>query len=360
MAAWVKSIQIADGNFTGTSTAVSMTEGQIPANCFCRLSTQINNFSDASDDMVSALVEAGPDQVTLERALSGGSIDYTLVIIEVEPTQASVQQVEFDLTGASTTQAISAVTLANAFFTGYCREQADTGDDFNATATEVYFSSTTQLTAEREDTAGGVTCVGWVVSTSTGAFSVQTVDVDAETGAIADLTLSAVTMAEVMTFFSYQVTEVADDSDQGAVTGELTSTTNYRLERVAASTTNFSGTAFVVEMDDASSVQRVEFSFDFGTGTTVNETISAVDLDRSMAHGSQGTGGFGCTTGRSNATAGTGLSSNHAEFRLTTSTNAQGQVRTVTINTTTQPVEVVEFELAVAPPDVDGSYAFVA
>jgi hypothetical protein len=343
----VKSIEklvfsLAGGVETGT---VALSKGQTIANCVPRWSVAYNTMSGGLP-RVSVDVEftSGPDSCDIEVMYAGttnkpGVLDVIVYVVEFG-AGTKVQSGTYDIgTAEDDPQTIDAVVLANSF--AIVTAQSDPGNNPRTTWVRCLFNSTTQLEIERWG-ASSVLCKGhwYVVESLDFGFTTQVVSIN---GDVTD-TISSIDTAKTFIIGSGNPVGNADRNADRRVYVELTNATTVTATAVNTATTfEFRGWAVTFAATGNGTVQR---GTEFFAASDVQEsaTITAVDLDVSMPHQPDTTGGNFSGSGTANNTWMRGLTTKD----LTSSTNIQLDSAFSNSDTFTAGWEVIEWH---RPPD---------
>lgn len=272
---WVLSVEELTISLTGATGSANLSLGQTIGNCFVMATASVSGTSDAGEDLAVELdIVSGPNRVSATRFTSVGTIELRIKVIEVDPTQADVQKGTFSIGSSSTSDnvTISSLTTTDAFIVPTQKVDDPFGDG-DVNFTRVKFTSSTNVEISRGGTGGAIDGTLWVVEALNSNFSVQHNDFSFS-GTTSSVTLTAIEPTKTFNIITYRTTNNGDNPDENMVTGDLTSTTNYDLERYSTNGT-LSGTLQTVTLADQSSVQRGQLVM---TGATASdtETISPI------------------------------------------------------------------------------------
>lgn len=282
MANWVLSVEELTISLTGTTGSANLSLGQTIANCFILASASSAATADAGEDLcVKFDIISGPDRVTATRINSAGTLTIRLWVIEVDPTEASIQKKTWSVSSASTSTnvTVTSLTTTDAFIVS-THSADDPFGDADVMLYRVKFTSSTNIEVSRGGTGGAGNGVLWVVEALNSNFSVQHNDFSFST-ATSNVTISSISMIKTFDIFTYKHSSTNDNPDENMVVGQLTSSTNYALARYTASGT-VTGTLQSITLADDSMVQRGEIVMTGATATDT-DTISSVDLSDSVA-----------------------------------------------------------------------------
>jgi hypothetical protein len=190
----------------------------------------------------------------------------------------------------SDTATISAVTLANSFCLHYRKNEGEAApgndSDPDGRLTSLKFNSTTQLIFQRGIAKGELSGHWYVISSSD--LSVQHLNHSNSSATLTTTdTITSVNMAKTFLFCSQRDTDV-QYQDNACWDPYLKNSTTVEFRRGYAAT-NTSTFEYQVITDNTVSVQRNTFT---ATGTTDNDTITAVTLSDSIVKTSYGSSGM--------------------------------------------------------------------
>lgn len=152
------------------------------------------------------------------------------------------------------------------------------------------FTSTTQITLQKQSTTGNATVSWWVVESAT--LSVQSGSLTVSSTSGNTTTISAVTLATTFLLGSHDSLEPSYINDEGAVYADLQNTTTVRGRVGFNPDSNTSSYRFFVVSDSAQAVQT--FGSSVSNASSGNDSPSAVDLDNAVVIRTNTTGG--CNT----------------------------------------------------------------
>ncbi len=343
----VEYVEIAIGNAATTASA-NLTKGQITANCVPFASMMTSGVDGQFDQFFSdVFFQAGPTRVTVQRSTAGGALSVGVFVVEFDPAFVNVQQGTFALPAASatTTAAITAVTLTKAALVSYYRHGAVT-NNWTDYAIAGRFSLTTQLSWQRNTSAGAVSGHYYVFEARNTEFSVQAVSFAIGNNATsANQAITAVDMDKTMVIASYRTALVSSANENGQIGVFLANPTTLTAQRtfeVNPSSTIDDVRAFVVQFDDNVRVQRGVLNY-ADADTQQNAAIRLVDLASTMVwNGSS----IGPGTTENEATALSNGDTAFQRLKLTSATNVRGDRDGTCAATDCQGIghfEVVEF-----------------
>lgn len=272
-------LSIGSGN---TSTTGTLSKGQVLANC-----VPIFTASGPSgvDNMRSYLYDvyfSGSETVNVTRESSTGTLAITGYVLEFDPTvqNTSVQTGTFSMTGTSTSENISTVTLTKAFPIIY--GESTTSGNADDDLVRCHFNTDSQLGFERDDSVGTKAGRWYVVESD--AFTTQEEEAVSLSYAFNDTeTISEVVMADT---FLIATMENGTQANAAANTGcytKLASSTTIYSEREGDGWTLLKD-VFIIECNDSEfAVQRNDKDMD-GEGTSANVDVTAIDQTRSTVH----------------------------------------------------------------------------
>jgi len=260
-------------------------------------------------------------QITVSRYSSPAyAINVRVCVVELGSGD-TVQSGTFSMTDAETTAtaAVSSLTLANSFWVMYHKNEGEVApgndSDPDGRLVSCKFNSTTQLGFQRGLAKGALSGHWYTVSSND--LSVQHVTHSNSSAVLTTTdTISSVTLANTFLICSQRDTDV-QYQDNACWDPYLKNTTTVEWRRGFAST-NTSTFEYQVISDSSIIVQRNTFT---ATGTTDNDTISAVGLTYSIAKPAFGRSGM---TG-SDAYADGTMDGRYWELWLNSTTQINGQ-----------------------------------
>ena len=276
------SIVLASGT---ASASANLTKSQVLANCAphpsgTRVTTVASPVDDYSEYCVDIEFQSGPDRVTVTTAEgTSRALVVEVTVIEFEP--GIVQQGTFQMVGASTTEAITAVVLANSYVIAPWQVSGNPATQEHA-AVRARFTSTTQLTFDRIGTTGTVDGHWYVIESDGSNFTVQEVSITLTGAASGTDTITSVTMNKTFLIGSYTLSSPADDNSLGSIEAVLTNATTVTIQR-SGSTGNVVYTGYAISFagGGAETVQRGQIAAQ-GAVASQNVTITSVDLTLAM------------------------------------------------------------------------------
>ena len=363
MANFVVSVEKVQTTFTvGGVNTVNLSKSQDETQCVpfytMRFTADQTNNRTAQFCRLVMIDNGGTPAVQVHWTPSGATIgDITVDIFVVEyGSNVTVQSGTTAVTGTSATQAITAVTLANAFIvtTQDWNDGASSSADWEDSFMQASFNSTIEIAFERR--AGGHPDwdVTWYVVESDGTdFTTEYVEFSwsgTDQGPTTAGTITAVTLAKAFLICTYECDEIDDDMDNAIVNMALTATTTltwYRNHGGSPTQTGTIGVWVVKTSGTEFSVER--FAKDVNGATTNTQAITAIDQAKAILISNQNVAG-GCWP--INSYTATNVIDNLQHSLIFTSTTEVTLQRffTDTLDGTNNNVrfEVVEFELIVA------------
>ncbi|MGD8898313.1 MAG: hypothetical protein PVJ73_19955, partial [Acidobacteriota bacterium] len=300
-AGFVKSVEYVELPFgqLDLASSANLTKGQDIAQCvpFASLASGTGNDEDFDRTFTDIFFQAGPARVTAQRGYTGSSAQLTVgvYVVEFDPAFVRVQSGAWSMaynTTSSTAGLGTAVDLGKAALVSYYRigELASSANRiWRRVAVSGRFSSTSQLTWERFESATDVTAVinghYYVFEALTSEFSVQARSFQVATGASSgSATLSPpVDLAKSFVIASYR-TEYDDDQPQDGIVGVYLSAgdtlTAEQLYDNSSAIDQFWIQAFVVSFAtiDNGGVQRGTLAYPALTATAT-ATVNPVNLN---------------------------------------------------------------------------------
>ena len=292
---WIVGIEKVETSFAGTSTSVLLTgvgasgyDGYlVPFVTFA--------FSGVGDSVITPLFVTvyfsgtpGNVSINFQRSESGGTCYVTGYIVEVDTNEVAVQSAHFSMNGASsTTSAITEVDTSKAFHIQYHR-LLNTGTEYlYQSFVRTYFSSTTQLTHDRANSAGIIHGEYWVIEDLGNNFDVQHVDPDViNPSTFGEDTISSVDMNKSFVVASHKNYYGARSTYYAAVSVWLKDATTVRAQQGANSSypANSVVRAQVITLTDSDAyVERGSQSYANGVGSDADTLSQSLDLDYSIA-----------------------------------------------------------------------------
>lgn len=272
----------------GTASAsANLTKSQTLANCVPfathRVTTVASPVDDYGEYCIDVEMQSGPNRVTV--TTSGGTPRALVVeisVVEFDATKVTVQSGTYQMAAsASTTEAVTAVVLANTFLVHSWQVSGSPATHQHA-AVRGRFTSTTQLTFNRIGTTGTVDGHWFVIESDNADFSVQEISITLTAATSGTDTLTAVTLNKTFIIGSYTISDTTDDNADGSIEAVLTNTTTVTIQR-AAGGGNIVYTGYAIEFagGGAEVVQRGQIAAQ-GSTASQNVEITAVDLDVAM------------------------------------------------------------------------------
>ncbi len=209
-----------------------------------------------------------------------------VTVVEFDPTAVRVQQIPYQILSGilSDTVTISSVVLANTFAIS-AWQKSSTSRSNVAAAIRLAFTSTTQLTIDRDGTNGDIDGNAYVVEALAGAFTVQTINSLVSTTSVTDPVPVAVTMNKTLTVSNYKSNSGTGVNGDLCPYIQLLSPTELVIERFSSGGT-LEVVTFIVSfaLGGAETIQRglLRQSVEGGTASE-DVAITQVDLSRSMA-----------------------------------------------------------------------------
>jgi hypothetical protein len=321
-----------------TSGSANLTKGQTVANSVPFASSMgnssVNGFGNAHVDVF--LTAGAPPTVTAQRGLSGGTLTVGVFVVEFDPTYVKVQQGVFSFAGGNAgpvNVGITAVSdLTRAALVFYSRNNfASGGNGFDKVMVEGSFSSTSQLSFQRNGTSPTINGRWYVMEalnvSGSYAFIVQPKTFTFSSSSGSTALAPAVSASLSFVVGSYRTAAAVDHGDEGAfrlyLTGCAATCGSVAAERQTGSFST-TVTAYVLTFSSGVAVQRGAFNYPSsgGSSTTQSAALSpSVSVPKTMVWN-----GFGGAAGimRSNDTSGDEMYSGQQRLTLTNSTTVQG------------------------------------
>ncbi len=338
-------IPVNDTVNTGT-----LTKGQIDNKCvpFTTVTSAVDTASVQDTRFVTVTISGSTVTATRNAASSTIAVDVIIFVVEFTD-ECTVQTAEITVSGLSATDTIALTDITKAFVYMTFRPNT-TSNDVDDTIITVEITNTTTLTFDRQNFSGDVICRWYTVECDGIQFDVQRDSflLDGTNNTAQSVAFTAVDMARTMVIGNYNSDENASSGENGNCTIDLVDSTHVRARRALGTTP----TGAEIDVDfqviqfaaaENISVQRGEFSI---TATEDTDTITAVDLNRSMAHSPAG------ENNSSVDVSGTGgINEFFCKMDLQDSTTVRG--RFLSISDTINSWEVIEWELQIIIPVIE-------
>ena len=298
-----------------------------------------------------------------------GAVQIIVYIVEFG-SNVTVQSGSSTLSTTSATATISSVVQGNSFIVANANyNTAPSGGDWSNEFVQSAFNSNTQIAFTRRTGSQALEVYWYVVSSNGTDFNTEYVEYDFGTSEVGPTNINlsnSVTLANAFIVPSFELDGYTDRLREYGLNFAITSTTQLTFYRNHVSTPNRGGTAgvFVVRTNAAGAdVQKIDRNAG-GGGTTLNDTISSVDLDAAIIIDGASSQSVSLYT-VSASTAGTASYGLTHTVDLTSSTNVQSirQQNFSGGSGTNIRYEVVEFELETGGIEYtitadQGSFAF--
>jgi len=338
---------------SATSNTGTLTKGQIDNKCVPFTTVAAAASTSEVQDTRFVRVTISGSTVTATRSAASSIISVDVIIFVVEFTnECTVQTGEITVTGLTGTDSppIDFTDLTKTFVYMTFTPNS-TSNDVDDTIITVEITNTTTLTFTRQNTSIDITCRWYTVECDDVQFDVQRGSflLDGTNNTAQSAAFTAVDMARTMVIGNFNSDEISSSGDTGNCTIDLFSTTTVRARRANGAAppageidVDFQVIQFAVA--ENITVQRGEFSI---TVTEDTDTITAVDLNRSMAHSPAGENNSSIDAGGSGS-----ISQFFAKMDLQDSTTVRGRVVSDGLNSINS-WEVVEWELQVIIPIIE-------
>ena len=272
---------------TDTSKNASLTKSQTIANCVPFVTKDVEDTGSYYDELYFDVYFSGSSIYADRQTATVGLITLGIWIIEFDSSEVDVQSGTFSIadSSGSGTAAVTAVTLAETAMVFNYKTNGCGNTVWGNSAIRGYFSSTTQLTFDRQTSQTGAISGHWYTFEDIGSnFNVTTYD-----GGITasqtqtDTTITSTVMNKTFTLSSFRTIGSNDDTENYSNWNCLYDTTHLRAERDYAKNEAIESKVFVIEFDNNGLVQRSIKSL--GTGDAYfEETITEVDFTYAMVH----------------------------------------------------------------------------
>jgi len=233
-------------------------------------------------------------QLTVERWSSPAyAMRITVYVVEFgSDTTVQSGTWSMDSSTTTTTAAISAVTLSNTFGFHYRKNEGEAAPTYDSDPdgriTSFKFNSTTQLGFQRHVAKGACQGHWYTVSSNTLTVEHGSHSISGGTAtSVTDALVATVTTGNTFILVSYR-TDEAVYNDEGCWVSDLQDSNTIRFRR-SYSAANTNTWEYMIVSDSRLSVQRGEFTT---TGTTDNDTITEVDINRAASKTGCGKSGF--------------------------------------------------------------------
>ena len=265
----------------------TLTKSQDAAQCVPFATKRVGSIlvspADDYDDMNVDITISGTT-VKADRLGTDGIMIVEVFVVEFQ-SDMSIQQGTFTLSGSSTTEAISALTLAKSFLIFHYQSTVATPNTLGDNAVRGRYTSTTQLTFSRGASGGTLSGHWYSVEDTAGNFDVDAASITIGVGSeIGSAIVPTVDENKTFVVASYQADSgVDDDVAHGAVRARLISSTTVEVLRGGALFT-IDAEVYVVELLSADeSVQRALLTFST-TSSQETKSITAIDQAKAVVH----------------------------------------------------------------------------
>lgn len=283
----IEYVEIAFGA-SDTTNSANLTKSQTIANCVPFVTKKVASTGSYYDELFfDVYFESGPKVTGTRQTATVGVVTLGIFVVEFNPSEVDVQQGTFTIADASGsgTAAVDAVTLAETAMVFNYKTNGCGNTVWGNSAIRGYFSSTTELTFDRQTNQAGAISGHWVTFEDIGDnFHVATYDGGiAASQTVTDTEISSVTLNKTFTLSSFRTMGSNDDTENYSNWNSLLDATHLRAERDYAKNEAVESKVFVISFDNNGLVQREVKSL--GTGDAYfEETITEVDLIFAMAH----------------------------------------------------------------------------
>ena len=277
----IEYVEIALGA-SDTTNSTNLTKSQTLANCVPFVTKDVEDTGNYYDELyLDVYFESGPKVTAVRQTATVGVITLGIFVVEFDPTETDVQTGTFTIADASGsgTAAVDAVTLAETAMVFNYKTNGCGNTVWGNSAIRGYFSSTTQLTFDRQTSQAGAISGHWFTFEDIGDnFHVATYDGGiAASQTVTDTEITEVVMNKTFTLSSFRTIGSNDDTENYSNWNTLIDTTHLRAERDYAKNEAIESKVFVVEFDNTGLVQRGVESLGVDDAY-FEKTITAVDL----------------------------------------------------------------------------------
>jgi hypothetical protein len=288
-ASFVKSVEYVEITMGAgaTNASANLTKGQVLANAVPFASMRTSGTDDEFDQVFTdVFFQSGPARVTAQRFTSGGTLDIGVYVVEFDPAYVNVRQGTFSLFAgvATTTAAIPAVDLTKAALVSYYNHGAVT-NSWNDYAIAGWFSLPTQITWQRNTSAGAVTGHYYVFEARNNEFSVLPVSFPVAANQVnGTATIAAVDLDKSFVIASFQTAYASDDNEDGQIGVFLANSTTVQAQRSFQNSSSNAipdVRAFVVQFPQGVRVQRGTLAYG-DTDTLRTATIESANLSSAL------------------------------------------------------------------------------
>lgn len=293
---------------SATSNTGTLTKGQIDNKCvpFTTVAVGYNGEIDFDFKFVRVTISGSTVTATRSTASSVNTVEVIIYVVEfTDECTVTTGEATIGSGNLTVTDTIALTDLTRSFVYMTFTPTVSTNDYDDACAS-VEITNTTTLTFTRQATGQTIVCRWYTVECDATQFDVQRGSflLDGTNNTAQSAAFTAVDMARTMVIGNFNSGDASARSEIGNCTIDLVDSTHVRARRA-----NDSTPALADEIDidfqviqfaaaENISVQRGEFII---TGVEDTDTITAVDLNRSMAHspGGQNNGSINSLSGES-------------------------------------------------------------
>jgi len=339
-------ITIATGTVTNTGT---LTKGQIDNKSvpFTTIATTRNTEERFDTRFVTVTISGTTVTATRDQSSNNTTVEIIIYVVEfTDECTVTTGEATIGSGQLTITDTVALTDLARSFlYVTFMPTNAT--DDFDDSLSTAEITNTTTLTFTRQATGGEIICQWYTVECDATQFDVQTgvITLAGTNNTAESAAFTAVDTTRTMVIGNYNTNENSDDAETGNCTIDLVDTTHVRARRANGTTP----TAGAIEIDfqviqfesaESISVQRGEFLM---SGVEDTDTITAVDVDVTMAHSPSGQNNASI-----NSVNGDDIGQLFCRMDVQDSTTVRGRVITDSTETVNS-WEVVEW-IGVVPP----------
>lgn len=359
-----KSVEYVEVSITASTepVTVNLTKGQDETQCTPWYTVRVTGTTGNQWQDITGLVEiidnAGTAavRVTSSAMVETSAVIFHVFVIEWE-VSINVQQIDVSaLTDgtASTNVSITDVTAQADAFMWYSYQftaPPASDDDFSDAMIQCRFNgaSTTSITLSRRATGGTCNGVLYVVDCDSSEWIVDHREIDFATSTnTSDTdTISATVLVDTFLIHSYETDHGQDHTLTGLWAADLQNTTTVRIRRsVGATPLANASTHSIAVVECQNNEWDVQRNDAFAiTGTSQTDTITAVDLARSVIL-SLTQPASPSSTGRSDTTSGNAVPGFQTSLDLSSTTTVRGRMFDTVTTDSLISYEVIQFALA--------------
>jgi len=310
MAIW-KSVEFVEVTLDATlePVTVNLSKSQDETKCVPWVTSRAaGTLTDQHQDRmvhVEIIDNAGTPAVRCTASARVDNDDSLIKIFIVEfDSSINVQQLAFTMTGTSTTVSPASVgaDINEAFVVAsyeYTSPPAS-DDDWNDALVRLVLTTTTNVNVSRNGSGGTIEGTVYVVDCDSDEWFTHHHDESfvATTTTIRTKNIDfspTVVMADCFTLHSYETDEATDDMKDAIWSAHLESTTEVQFERNQGATSNSNSSEHTLQIVECANneydVQRNTTFLSSGASAITNQSITAVDRTRSVAHHCSGCAG---------------------------------------------------------------------